>query len=413
MDRFNVFHIFHHYPPIISGYSKRSQEIVKNTASFAKSVVLTNPINIHKISKLEFNEKGAGEEIYRLRKSPLPPIRHIGHRAVAKIMLKSLLKKIFNEYPVDILHAHMPYLHSLPAIKMARKRKVKTIYEVRGIWEESAVAEGKINIFSPKYQRRKKNENKAMRLADKVVVLSNPLKKEIIKRGIPESKIILVPNAVDCGQFKPQPHSNRIEILYHLKGKVVLGYVGTLRKMEGLQNIIRLMPRILEKNPNVVLFVVGYGEYEPELKKMVRKYRLEKAVTFAGSIPSGMIDQYYSVMDVVLFPRLKLKVTEIVTPLKPLEAMAMGKCVLATGVGGLTEYCLDGINSIVVEPGDDEQMVRQIVELAANTDHRKNLEIEARKWVEENRNWSKVARIYEDLYNELCAAPKMKKVPLK
>lgn len=401
MDRWNVLHIFYHYPPVLSGYAKRSHEIVKHTASFAHSIILTPPLDKQKVPSIPFKESGVGEEIYRLR-TPLPPIRHVGHRWLSRFLFEFLLRKVLRHHSIDLVHAHMPYIYALPALRLAKSRGLRTIYEVRGIWEESAVAEEQIAPHSRKYWRRQRRENKAMQCADKIVVLSEALKREMIKRGVPKEKIKHVPNAVDCSKFRPIPHSNKIELLYDLKGKVVLGYIGTLRKMEGLQNIISLLPKLLNQGIPLTLLIVGFGEYETILKKLVSDLKLESDVIFAGAIPPEEVSQYYSVMDIVLFPRLELKVTELVTPLKPLEAMAMGKCVFASHVGGLTEYCLDHVNSVLFDPQNKEDCLKKLKALIQNDSTRNKLGDKAHKWVKEHKDWKDVAQSYANLYHKLC-----------
>ncbi len=402
MKKWRVLHIFHHYPPTVSGYSKRSREIIKHTALFSSQVIVTPPIDKNKIPKESVTYSGNGEEIYRLKKSPLPPIRHIGHRLVERLMLERLIRRVFKEHKFDLLHAHMPYLYAEPVMRYAKKKGIKIIYEVRGVWEDSAVAENKIEENSSKYQRRKKGEERTMALADKIVVLSNPLAKEIEERGFEKEKISIVGNAVDCSDFQPQRHSNRIEVLYHLKGKFVIGYVGTLRKMEGLQNIIRLIPQLKKQNIPVSFFIVGYGEYKKELLNLVDELGLNDDVIFAGAIPPEMIDKYYSVMDILVFPRLRLRVTELVSPLKPLEAMAMGKPILASNVGGLTDYCIDQENALLFNPDDPAESLQKLTEMVENKELRTRLSESARKWVQTNRDWKQQAQHYQHLYQELA-----------
>jgi len=401
MSQWTILHFFHHYPPVVSGYAKRSYEIVKQTAPFAQSVIVTPPLDKEKAPtqmKGDMQEKG---EIYRLRKSPLPPLRHIGHRLAERLMLELLLRKVLRKHPIHLVHAHMPYLYALPALRLGKKRGLKTIYEVRGIWEESAVAEGKIEANSTKYFRRRRGEDKAIALADRIVVLSQALAEELKHRGVAKEKIKLIPNAVDCSSFQPQSKSKEIEERYNLKGKVVLGYIGTLRKMEGLQNVISLFPRLLEKKVPLHFLIVGFGEYQIKLEEQVKQLDLESSVTFTGAVAPDKILPYYSVMDMVVFPRLKLRVTELVTPLKPLEAMAMGKPVLASRVGGLTEYCLDQVNSLTFSPEPGEEFIQLIEELAKDVQKRETLGQQALKWVQTNRDWSQVAQGYKEIYQEL------------
>lgn len=401
MNKLNVLHVFHHYPPTVSGYAKRSYEIVKHTAPFTQSLILTSPLDFEKVPKESAVLSGSGEEIYRLKKPPLPPIKHIGHRLVGRLLLELLIRKVFRHHRIDLLHAHMPYMMALPVIQYAKKKGIKVLYEVRGVWEDSAVTEGKIRLNSQKYLRRRKGEETTMALADKIVVLSNPLRLDLEQRGIPKEKIKCVGNAVDCTHFKPQRHSNRIEILYHLKGKFVIGYVGTLRKMEGLQLIIQALSQLKKEGFPVVFFVVGYGEYKATLVKQVEELGLEKEVVFAGTIPPKKIDQYYSVMDLVVFPRIRSRVTELVSPLKPLEAMAMGKPILASNVGGLTDYCLDQTNSLLFNPDSSEDCLLKLKEMIQNKDLRKKIGDSAHSWVKENRDWQKQALKYQHIYQEL------------
>jgi len=405
MSQWTVLHIFHHYPPVVVGYARRSYEIVKNTRPFAKSTIITPPINKDKIPFQSTEPVDAQEAIYRLQ-LPIPPMRFIGYSFIQRYFFKKLLKKVFQRHSFDLVHAHIPYVYSLPALRYAKQKGLKTIYEVRGIWEDTAVAEGIIGRFSLYYARRRRNEGKAMKFADKVVVLSTALGSEIEKRGIPQEKIQCVPNAVDCSEFKPQTPSKEIQDRYQLKGKITLGYIGSLRKLEGIQKIIQLLPELIKKNENIVFLIIGLGEYKKELNRLVQELNLERHVLFVGAVSPENIPQYYSVCDILLFPRLKLRVTELVSPLKPLEAMAMGKCVLASAVGGLKEYCLEGVNATLFDPENEKEALKRLDSLIQNPTFRTELGEKARLWVIENKDWEKIALGYESIYNELC--PKLK-----
>lgn len=396
-----VLHIFYHYPPVLSGYAKRSHEIVKHTSAFAKSIIVTPPMDRAKAPVPSKANQNHGEIVYRLKKLPLPPIKHIGHRLAARLLLEWKLREIFRHHPIDLVHAHMPYLQALPALQYARRHAVPSLYEVRGVWEDSAVAEDKISAQSKKYRRRRSNEDCAMRSADRVVVLSEALRREVIGRGIPDEKVTLVSNGVDCEAFRPQPRSQRLIERFGLQGKCVLGYLGTLRKLEGIQTVFPVLAKLIQQKEKLVFLIVGFGEYEPQLRQCVRELQLEKAVIFAGAVPPQEAGEYYSAMDLVLFPRLRLRVTELVTPLKPLEAMAMEKCVLGSRVGGLEEYLIEGENASLFEPGDEKEMAEKILLFARNPEARLRLGEKARRWVEQNKDWKVLAQKYFNLYQEL------------
>lgn len=242
-------------------------------------------------------------------------------------------------------------------------------------------------------------ETKTMQMADKVVVISQGLKEDIIDRGVPPNKIEMVPNSVDLSNFKPIRKNKELSQQLGLENKTVLGYVGTIRKFEGLQLILRALAKL--KNKDIVFLVVGYGEYESQLKQLANNLKIKDQVVFTGKIDPSQIKKYYSVIDICVYPRIKARVCDIVTPLKPLEAMAMEKFVLASDVGGLSEMVIPEVSGDLFRADDVDDLSQKILYYINYPKQKDKIQKSAKGWVRNHRNWKKNGLIYKKIYQNL------------
>lgn len=397
MKKINVLQILINYNYPLCGYTIRSQEIVKAIKPFAQSIIITNQDDGNPAVVRDIK----GVKVYRPFLSPvrLGKIPFLGYFLDQPIFNKKIIKRVFAENQIDLLHAHTPHDISLPAIKMAQKSGIKTIYEVRGVWEETKKITGKKG--GKKFEEMRDIETETMKKADKVIAISENLKKEIISRGIKKSKVAVVPNGVNIKDFSRIKKDVSLAKKLRIKDKTIIGYIGTIRKLEGLQVAIKAMKKIIKDNPEIVLLIVGDGEYLSDLKQLVKKLNLQKHVIFTGEIAHSKITSYYSLIDICIYPRIDARVCHLVTPLKPLEAMAMGKFVLASDVGGLKEMVIPGVSGELFRADNELDFVEKILYYSRYPQKRERIAGCGREWVRKNRDWQKLAKLYKKIYQEL------------
>jgi glycosyltransferase involved in cell wall biosynthesis len=238
-----------------------------------------------------------------------------------------------------------------------------------------------------------------MRRADAVTVISLALVHEAARRGVPRSRIVHAPNGVDTIAFRPVEPDAALVRQHGLDGKIVFGFLGSFNGYEGLEVLLQALAKLLTAVPHARLILVGDGEVQAAVRAEARRLGVTSQVVFAGSVSHDETRSWYSVCDVLVYPRCADRVTDMTTPLKPLEAMAMGKCVVASDVGGLRELVRSGDTGVLCAAGDSEALVQAFTDLARQPHRRAALGAAARRWVCEARDWRAVvaahARAYE------------------
>ena len=343
--------------PHFSGYTFRSKYILNFQKSMGFTpVVLTSQkqgecdSNVEKFDGITYyrtNFQCSGL-LNRLQKYP-----YIGE-VFSIITLYKRIVEVAKIEKVDLIHAHSPSLNGIPARIAAKILGIPMVYEIRAFWEDAAVDHGTATERSLRYRITKLLETKLVRYTDTVVTICNGLKNDLVERGISPGKIFVIPNGIDTRRFVPRPKDHNIIEKYRLEKNVVLGFIGSFYKYEGLEDLIMAFIQIHKQRPQAKLLLVGGGTEETRLRNMVPS-DLNGQVIFTGKVPHESILDYYSVVDIFVYPRYKIRLTDLVTPLKPLEALAMHKIVIGSDVGGIKEL-LEGDNSgLLYRAGDIEE----------------------------------------------------------
>lgn len=308
---------------------------------------------------------------------------------------------------LDLIHAHWPPLNAHYAFALAREFHVPVVYEVRSLFEDSLVAAGEISVNSPIYLQRRQADTEAAQKADRLVTISERIKQDFIERGIPEAKIFVVPNGVDTSAFLPAPRDEELAERFQLNGRLTIGYIGSVTRYEGLEYLLRALPMIREVVPEAVGMIVGDGAALPALQELAKDLGILSDVRFVGKVPVGVVQRYYSLIDIFVIPRINERVTQLTTPLKPYEAMGMGKALLVSNVGGLTEVVQHNETGLVFEAEDVGDLVCQAVRLLEDGELRDRLGKQAREWVFRERDWRAVVKRYRSIYTETVAEYKL------
>ncbi len=181
-----------------------------------------------------------------------------------------------------------------------------------------------------------------------------------------------------------------------------MGYIGSLVSYEGLDLLLKAIPEVKKKTEKrFKLMIVGDGAFMEQLQTLCDELNLQEDVLFTGRVPHEEVEEYYSIVDIAPFPRLPLPVTEMVSPLKPFEAMSMEKAVIASNVQALSEIVIHHQTGLIFEKGSKSDLADKIVGLINDRMLREKLGEKARLWVCENRDWSSISRTLGDLYSRL------------
>ena len=397
-----ILHILDHSLPLHSGYTFRSQNLFMAQKNMGYCpVVLTSPKHEESLKRIAPLEETINNiKYYRtghLSPVSLPVISelYLMHRLYKRILNVASMEK------PDILHAHSPILNAIPAIRAAHKLNIPVIYEIRAFWEDAAVDHGTYLENSWKYKLTKHIETQVCKSVDHICILCNGLKKDLIQRGLPENKITPVFNGINPEELQQTPPDNEYRQDWNLEDKTVIGFIGSFYRYEGLDLLIKAFAKIAGNHNNAVLLLVGGGEMKQELSATAEKLGIKDRVVMPGRVPHERIAGVYSLIDILAYPRYSMRLTELVTPLKPLEAMAMGKAFVASDVGGHKELIEDGKTGLLFQPGDADALSDCLGRILTDPELRETLQSNGIKWVNGHHTWQKTTVVYSRIYNKV------------
>lgn len=327
----------------------------------------------------------------------LPLLRQL---AVVTTLAQRLLP-LARAWRPDVLHAHSPVLNALAALYVGRRLGIPVLYEVRAFWEDAAADHGTAGHGSARYRLTRALESWALRRADAVTTICEGLRQELCARGLPAKHITVIPNAVEPALLTPPAGLARPVTDCSAAGPVI-GFIGSFYAYEGLALLLQAMPRLLAERPALRLLLAGGGPQETALRTLVHQLGIAAAVTFAGRVPHAQVAQLYRQIDILVYPRLPMRLTELVTPLKPLEAMAQGRLVLASDVGGHRELIEHGQTGMLFRAGDATALCQALAALLDAPDSWPLLRARARAWVAQERTWPRSVARYAGVYGRLA-----------
>jgi len=317
------------------------------------------------------------------------------------LTLKKRLDSVITREQPDILHAHSPCLNGLAALSAGKKHGLPVVYEMRASWEDAAVSHGTCKENDLRYKISRALETHVMKQADHITTICEGLKGDIQIRGIPSEKITVIPNAVDIDQFQPiTDKDNGLLAELNLEGKKIFGFIGSFYEYEGLELLVKAMHAIKNDCPNAHLLLVGGGQTENTLKSMVSQLNISDHVTFTGRVNHQAVMRYYSIIDLLVYPRLSMRLTDLVTPLKPLEAMAMGRPCLASDVGGHKELIIDQKDGLLFKAGNLDDLTGKL-KLAFLQQDFESIIYNGLHKVNMERNWTVSVAPYPSIYTLL------------
>jgi PEP-CTERM/exosortase A-associated glycosyltransferase len=393
-----ILHVLDHSIPLHSGYTFRTLSILREQRKLGWET-------LHLTSTKHFAAKDDEESVdgwhfFRTRSTPTLSRRlPVLNQAMVVNDTARRLDEVVRKVQPNLIHAHSPALNGLAAIRVARKHRLPVVYELRACWEDAAVDHGTTTEGSLRYRVSRGLESWVLRRADAVTTICEGLRQDICARGIPEERVTVIPNAVDPQQFPLIATADReLRAKYGLQNAFVLGFLGSFYGYEGLDVLIEALPGILEFEPNAKVLLVGGGREEPRLTERVAQLGLQDRVLLVGRVPHNDVARYYSLVDLLVYPRKSMRLTETVTPLKPLEAMAQGRLLIASAVGGHRELIRDGETGFLFEPDSPAALTQAVQRALQARVHWPKILQAGRHFVETERCWQTSVARYPAVY---------------
>lgn len=396
-----ILHILDHSLPLHSGYVFRTLSILREQRKLGwETFHLTSPRQ--GIAGTD-EETVDGWHFYRTRFDPErgPQLPGIGELRLMAAMRNRIAEVVERVQP-HVLHPHSPVLNALPAIRVGKKYGLPVVYEMRASWEDAAVDHGTTREGSVRYRLSRALETRAMKLADHVTTICEGLRNDITARGIPAEKVTVIPNAVDTESFRfGGVPDGALRARLGLDNSVVLGFAGSFYSYEGLDLLLDAVPKLLGRYPNLCVLLVGGGPQDDALRSQAVRLGIQDRIVFVGRVPQARVQAHYDLIDVLVYPRRSMRLTELVTPLKPLEAMAQGRLLVASDVGGHRELIRDGETGRLFPAGSADALAAAVSRLLDDRSDWDRIRRAGRHFVESERNWTRSIARYVDVYRRV------------
>ncbi|MGK3958305.1 glycosyltransferase family 4 protein [Arthrobacter sp. R4] len=392
-------------PHTSSGYAQRSHSMLLAQQEAGWDVLavtrLGYPVQVGKLLARSMDAVD-GIRYRRLLPATLAPSMDARLQQQADELLRVAL-----EFKPAVLHTTTHYVNGIVVRAVAEALGIPWVYEVRGQLADTwASARGPAARESERYHLFQKRETEVMRDADLVVTLGSAMKANIVSGGVPPEKVIVAPNAVG-GVFLSDPLDAavaRLKLGLPTNGQYV-GTVSSLVPYEGIDDLIGAFELLAPRHPDLRLLVVGDGESLPSLMGQAERTGLSDRIIFSGRVSREQAPLYHQALDVFVVPRKDLAVTRSVTPLKPVEALACGRPVVASRLAALEEIVTDGKNGLLAVPGDRHDLAAKLEWLLNSQDLRIRLGNAGRRDVLDSRTWRANATTLNTAYKQLMEAP--------
>ena len=402
-----VLHVLDHSLPLHSGYTFRTRAILK--AQQLHGLEVRGITGLRHLANLKAGHDNSpvetvdGLTFYRTPGgSGGPPL--LGELREMSA-LAAAIRNLADTWRPDIIHAHSPALCGGGALRAARALGIPLVYEIRAFWEDAAVGNRTGTEGSFKYRMTRALETQVVQRADAVFTICQGLREDLVARGVNPGKIGVMPNGVDLSLFGDPPPRN--DVLASELGLApdapVIGYIGSFYDYEGVDDLIAAMPILRREHPDARLLLVGAGEMDSAWRALAANLPEPDAVIFTGRVPHEEVERYYSLIDVLAYPRKASRLTDLVTPLKPLEAMAQRRIVAASNVGGHRELITHGETGFLFAPDDPAACASALAEMLDSRNEWDAIRARGLAHVRARHDWATNARRYLDVYHLLLA----------
>jgi glycosyltransferase involved in cell wall biosynthesis len=397
-------------PAVSAGYTVRTQEI-----TVAQRDAGLDP---HVVTRIGFPVTAGvidGRRLVTVDGVPyhrlLPLVMPGRADTIAEQHLKRAAELVKDVKP-SVLHAASNYANALIALALRDATRIPVVYEVRGFWEDTWLSRHAATAASDprqgdlrqsdRYVRTRALETDCMQAADLVVTLGEAMRDEIAERGVDPRDIVIVPNGVSAEFLRPLPDATQLrKDLGIREGEHVVGLVSSLVAHEGIGSLLEAVKILNDRGVPARALIVGDGPERGALQRQAAQLGLD--AVFTGRVPMSRVRDYHAVLDVFVVPRTPDRVCQLVTPLKPVEAMASGLPVVVSAVKALGEVVRDKVTGLQVPPLDPGALADALQLLLEHPELRSELGGNAREQVARDRTWAHNAARYRDAYTRLGA----------
>lgn len=319
----------------------------------------------------------------------------------------------FLELRPEVVMAASNHACALPALIAARRLGLPVAYDMRGFWELSRAAREVDFLGSPQYRHERWLETQVAGQADHVFTLSPPMREALVGRGVVAERVSYLPNGCDPDGFEPSGRGCRLAMQLNLpEGVPVIGYVGSFPAYEGLEDLVVVAAGLKASGHRFRLLLVGDERgtglrgtpVSQALRRQAAELGLGDWLLMPGRVPIEQVPDWLDVIDICAFPRRPLLVTEMVAPLKPVEAMAAGKAIVLSSVGGMQGLVQEGESGLVFAKGDQGDLEHQLARLLGDPELRHRLGRSAQKRAKAQYAWSSIAVRMRDQLEALAAS---------
>lgn len=386
-----------------SGYTSRTHSLL--TASKAAGIEvmaatrLGYPATIGKLGG-PLTSMIDGVAYRRLPTASLPV--DVGERLAAQA---AALDAVVVQFCPTILHTTTDYTNALVSQDVARRHGLPWVYEMRGQLELTWVASRPSALReaaerSERVELLRAKEAELATAADAVVVLSEVQADDLASRGVPRARVHVVPNGVDPALLKRStaPADGRTKLGLPTDG-VWAGTVSSLVGYEGLDTFLQALAIARADGVDLRGAIVGEGVSRPGLVALANELGIADAVVFPGRVPREEAIAWHEALDVFVVPRRDTPVCRMVTPMKPVEAMALGRPVVASDLPALREVAGSGAGRLVA-PEDPTDWAAALTALANDASLRAELGARGRGLARE-QTWDRGVMTYQELYTAL------------
>lgn len=404
-----ILHVLDHSIPLHSGYTFRTAAILREQRKLGwQTFHVTSPKHGEAAGPDAPKDEQDVDGLHFFRTpastSPLAGLPVVNQWALMQALEQRLLQ-VAQQVKPHIIHAHSPVLNALPALAVGRRLGIPVVDEVRAFWEDAAVDHGTTTEGSLRYRLTRALETRALRRANHVFTICEGLRADIVARGIGAERVTVIPNAVDIEAFELGGQADpALKAQLGLTGATVVGFIGSFYAYEGLDLLLDALPALLQRRPEVRVLLVGGGPQDAALKARAQRLGVADKVVFTGRVPHAQVTRYYDLVDVLAYPRYSMRLTELVTPLKPLEAMAQGRLLVASDVGGHKELIRDGQTGVLFRAGDAAALGQALDKLLGSTERWPELRAAGRRFVEAERHWARSVANYKPVFERLASA---------
>lgn len=390
-----------------NGYSVRTQGVVTGLRAAGADVFVVGrsgyPWDIRGVQGTPAKRRRHttvvdGVEYVHLPEGSLPSMRVDDYIQVAA---DSFVREARLNRP-SLIHAASNYLNALPALIAARRLGLPFVYEVRGLWEVTEASTKDGWAESERYAWQARMEAYVASHADSVLAITQETRDELIRRGVPAERIEILPNGVNTDSFLPLPRDEVYAKSHGISAEVpVIGFAGSFVEYEGLDLLLQAANILRGRKVGFQIALAGGGGVYPQLKSYKERNKLGSRVRFVGRRPPEEIPRFLSCVDIVACPRKSLPVTEMVSPLKPLEAFAASKPVVLSDVSPHRVLAgEDHQRGLLFEPGNAKSLANALQELIEDAELRTAKGRAGRLWAVDERQWSALGRHVRDVHRK-------------